>query len=170
LEIKNSDTFALKNKIYALENLKQYEKVIELCEEILSLSPNDIWALDSMGLSLNELNRHHDALKCYEKSLKIDSSDVTALMNTAISHSHMGNYQDAINFYDRAQILDSDLKEIPIAKSRLYEKLGMKDDAFLAAQSVLSTDMEKIKKNAKENKCSVFHQFCENEFEESNSK
>jgi len=30
--------------------------------------------------------------------------------------------------------------------------------------------MEKIKSDAKENKCSVFHQFCNNEFENSNSK
>ena len=41
----------------------------------------------------------------------------------------------------------------------------MEDEAFLAAQGVLSRDMEKIKREAKENKYSVFHQFCENEFE-----
>jgi len=46
----------------------------------------------------------------------------------------------------------------------------MSDEAFLAAQGVLNKDMEKIKKDAKENKCSVFHQFCQNEFEEFNSK
>jgi len=31
-------------------------------------------------------------------------------------------------------------------------------------------DMEKIKSDAKENKCSVFHQFCQNEFEEKELK
>jgi hypothetical protein len=46
----------------------------------------------------------------------------------------------------------------------------MPDEAFLAAQGVLNKDMEKIKSDAKENKCSVFHQFCNNEFENSNSK
>jgi tetratricopeptide (TPR) repeat protein len=123
-----------------------------------------------MGLSLNELNRHQNALECYDASLRIDPDDVTALMNKAISLSHLQNYKDAIEFYDKAQSIDSTLKEIPLAKSRLFEKLGMDDDAFLAAQGVLNKDMQKIKTDAKENRFSVFHQFCENEFQDYNSK
>jgi tetratricopeptide (TPR) repeat protein len=121
-------------------------------------------------LSLNELNRHKEALECYNTSLLIDPNDVTALMNKAISLSHLGNYEDAIDYYDRAQIIDSKLKELPLAKSKLFEKLGLMDESFLAAQGVLNKDMEKIKNDAKENKCSVFHQFCEDEFKKSNSK
>jgi tetratricopeptide (TPR) repeat protein len=123
-----------------------------------------------MGLSLNELNRHQDALEYYDTSLLIDSNDVTALMNKAISLSHLGNFEDSIEYYDRAQIIDSKSKEIPLAKSRLFEKLGMKDDSFLAAQGILNKDMEKIKNDAKNNKCSVFHQFCENEFKNLDTK
>jgi len=40
----------------------------------------------------------------------------------------------------------------------------------LAAQGVLNKDMKKIMDAAKENKCSVFHQFCDDEFKKSNSK
>ena len=60
-------------------------------------------------------------------------------------------FQDdkAIEFYDKAQVIDPNLKEIPLAKSRLFEKLNMPDDAFLAAQGVLNKDMEKIKSDAK---------------------
>ena len=123
-----------------------------------------------MGLSLNELDRHQNALECYETSLLIDPNDVTALMNKAISLSHLGNYRDAIEFYDQAQVIDPNLKEIPRAKSRLFEKLGMEDDAFLAAQGILNKDMAKIKNDAKENGSTVFHQFCEDEFNEYNSK
>jgi tetratricopeptide (TPR) repeat protein len=121
-----------------------------------------------MGLSLNESNRHQEALEYYDTVLIIDPNDVTALMNKAISLSHIGKYKDAIIFYDMAQTIDSKLKEIPLAKSHLFEKLGQSDDAFLAAQGVLNKDMEKIKNNAVENKCSVFHQFCQEEFENSN--
>ena len=32
LEIKPSDTYALKNKIFALESLKKYDEVLKLCE------------------------------------------------------------------------------------------------------------------------------------------
>jgi tetratricopeptide (TPR) repeat protein len=169
LEIKPSDTYALKNKIFALESLKQYDKVLTLCEKLLSLDSKDIWALNSMGISLNELDRHKDAIQYYDTTLVIDPNDVTALMNKAISLSHLGNYQDAIDYYDLAQRIDSSLREIPPAKSKLFEKLNLPDDAFLAAQGVLNKDMQKIKSNAKENKCSIFHQFCDDEFQNSNS-
>ncbi len=46
----------------------------------------------------------------------------------------------------------------------------MEDDAFLAAQGILNKQMEKIKTDAKANKCSVFHQLCEDEFEKYESK
>ena len=59
------------------------------------------------------------------------------------------------------------MREIPSAKSKLFEKLNKPDEAFLAAQGVLNKDMDKIKSDAKENKCSIFHQFCEDEFENS---
>ena len=140
---------------------------MELCQQILSTNSKDVWTLNSMGLSLNELSRHQEALECYNTSLLIDPDDITALMNKAISLSHLGNYQDAIDYYDRAQIIDPKLKELLLAKSKLFEKLGMSDDAFLAAQGILNKDMEKIKNEAKENKCSVFHQFCDDEFKKS---
>ena len=150
LTIKESDTYALKNKIYALESLNQYEQVIELCQVTCFLEiPMMFGCLNSMGLSLNELDRHQEALDFYEKSLRIDPDDVTALMNKAISLSHLKNYKDAITFYDKAQVIDPNLKEIPRAKSKLFEKLGMEDEAFLAAQGVLSRDMEKIKRRRK---------------------
>jgi len=170
LEIKNLDTYALKNKIFALESMKQYEKVLELCEKLLLSNSKDLWALNSMGLSLNELNRHESAIKYYDTVLTIDPKDITALMNKAISLSHLGNYQDALIYYDRAQIIDPNLKEIHVAKSHIFEKLNLKDNAFLAAQGVLNKDIEKIKTDAKKNKCSVFHQFCNDEFQNLNSK
>jgi hypothetical protein len=69
-----------------------------------------------------------------------------------------------------AQKIDPMIKELGIAKSREFEKLGLGDEAFLAAQGMLNQDMEKIKLEAIENKTSVFHQFCLTEFERKNAK
>ena len=150
--------------------MKQYDDVIELCQIILKQNPKDVWSLNSMGLSLNELNRHSEALDFYEKSLQIEPNDATALMNKAISLTHLKKYEEAIEYYDKTQVADATIKEAPIAKSKLFEKLGMEDEAFLAAQGVLNKNMQKIKDDAKENKCSVFHQFCDNEFVEYDSQ
>ena len=94
-----------------------------------------------------------------KKALAIDPVDVTALMNKAISHSHLGNYETAIEFYDKAQVVDSSLKEIPLAKSKLFEKLGDVDNAFLAAQGILNKDMEKIRWQQKKTNVLYFIKF-----------
>lgn len=66
--------------------------------------------------------------------------------------------------YDQAQKSDPSIKEISTIKSELFEKLGRHDDAFLAAQGILVANMDKIKQDAEKNNCTVFHQFCVNEF------
>jgi tetratricopeptide (TPR) repeat protein len=170
LKIKFFDIYALKNKIYSLEKLKRYDEVISCCNVILDHESNDIWTLNSLGLSLNELDKHKEAMEFYDKTLKLDSKDVTALMNKAISLNHLKNYKESIEYYDKAQIVDPSLNEASIAKSQAFEKLGMEDEAFLAAQGVLVKDMLQIITEAKKNKCSVFHQYCQNEFEELTDK
>lgn len=170
LKIKNYDNYALKNKIYSLEKLKRYNDVIICCNIILEHDSADTWTFNSLGLSLNELDRHTEAIEFYDKTLKIDSNDITALMNKAISLNHLKNYKESIEFYDQAQIEDPSLNEASIAKSKAFEKLGMTDEAFLAAQGVLVKDMTKIIADAKKNKCTVFHQFCQNEFDELSNK
>lgn len=170
LKLKIYDNYALKNKIYSLEKLKQYDDVITCCNIILEHDSTDTWAFNSLGLSLNELDRHAEAIEFYEKTLKIDNNDITALMNMAISLNHLKNYKESIEFYDKAQIEDPSLNEASIAKSKAFEKLGMVDEAFLAAQGVLIKDMMKIIADAKKNKCTVFHQFCQIEFDELSNK
>ena len=170
LKLRASDPHALKIKIYSLEKLKKYEQVLDCCNQTLKDDPNNTWSLNSMGLSLNELDRHSEAIAYYDRALALDKDDITALMNKGISLYHMGDYKECILYYDRAQALDPGLAEIPAAKSRAFKKLGLDDEAFLAAQGVLIKDMEKIKQDAKKNKYTVFHQYCTDEFESLNKK
>jgi len=121
-------------------------------------------------LALNKVDRHQDAITFYDISLEIEPNNTTALINKANTLAFLKEYPDAIEFYDKTQKVDSSIKEISKIKSELYEKLGMKDEAFLAAQGVLNEDMKKIKNDAIANKCSVFHQFCQNEYEELDAK
>jgi tetratricopeptide (TPR) repeat protein len=170
LQENNFDNYALSIKIQSLENLKKYEEVLICCESIFAKNKEDVWALNTSGMALNELNRFSEAIEFYDKALKIEDKNITSLMNKAISLSFLGENQKSIENYDMAQLIDPSMKELAIAKSREFEKLDLKDEAFLAAQGVLLKDMEKIKSNAKKNKCSVFHQFCQTEFEEKKQK
>ena len=164
LNTKPSDVHALKIKIHSLEKLGLHEQVLDCCDILLRDDPSDTWALNSMGLTLNELDRHDEAVKFYDKTLALNNNDITALLNKASSLYHMKDYTGCIDCYDRAQVLEPKLAKIPVAKSRAFEKLGLDDEAFLAAQGVLLKDMKKIIQNAKKNKYTVFHQFCTDEF------
>jgi len=139
---------------------------LNCCNALLVKNKENTWALNSIGLALNELDRYDKAIEQFDNVLKIDSKNITALINKAISMSFLGNHLKSIECYDQAQKIDPIMKDLSIAKSREFEKLGLKDEAFLAAQGVLLENIEKIKIDAVKNKCSVFHQFCQNEFEE----
>jgi len=166
LAFNTNDEYALKNKIYALESLRRFDDVIACCELILAGNPADNWAIDSKGLSLNELGRHDDALSCYDLSLKYDPNNTTALMNKAMTLAFMKKYSDAIACYDRAQKLDKSIAGIAAAKSDAYQKLGLEDEAFLAAQGVLDEDVPKFKEEAKKRHMRIFDWYCLNEFNE----
>ena len=165
LEANPDDMVALQNSALALLHLEKFEDSIIYCDKVLKIKIFDIYALKNKIYSLEKLKRYDDA-----KTLKLDSKDITALMNKAISLNHLKNYRESIEYYDKVQMVDSSLHEASIAKSHAFEKLGMEDEAFLAAQGVLVKDMEQIKTDAKKNKCTVFHQYCQNEFEELKDK
>ena len=57
------------------------------------------------------------------------------------------------------QEVDPKFSKIPIEKSKAFEALGMKDDAFLAAQGIRLEEAENIKNDAKIKKYSVQHAF-----------
>ena len=159
------DDYSLTLKIHALENLGKFNEVINCCEKLLEKNNGDTWALNSKGLAFNELNRYQEASKIFDKVLDIDSKNITALINKALSMSFLGNHLKSIECYDLAQKINPLMKELSEAKSREFENLDLKDEAFLAAQGILLEDIEKIKKDSIKNKCSVFHQYCQNEYE-----
>ena len=164
LQMNPLDEYAIKNKIFALERLKKYDQVILYCDKLLGKNQNDPWTHDSKGLALNELNRHEDAISSYDASLRIDPNNTTALMNKAITLSYLQRHADAIPIYDKVQFIDGTIKEACIAKSDAYTKLGNTDEAFLAAQGMLVSDIIKFKEKAAEKKMRVFDYYCLNEF------
>ena len=141
------------NKISKItKNRSAIEMTIDLGKQVKGLKIGQSVALNGVCLTATKLFKSKCIFEMIEETTK---------------KTDLGNYQDSIDYYDLAQRVDSSLREIPSAKSKLFEKLNMPDEAFLAAQGVLNKDMDKIKSDAKENKCSIFHQFCEDEFENS---
>ncbi|HIH68296.1 MAG TPA: tetratricopeptide repeat protein [Candidatus Nitrosotenuis sp.] len=164
LELNEFDDYALKNKILALEKLQKYDVVIELCNKSLSTNPLNPWVLNTKGLAYNELGQHEVAIQYYEMSLKIDPTNTTALLNNANTLAFLGRPADAIPYYDLAQQQENS-KFISMAKSEAYQKLGKSDEAFLAAQGLLVSEIDKYLREAHSKKLRIFDYYCMVEYE-----
>lgn len=165
LRLRETDLYALKNRLVALEALHRYDGIIDTCGRILEISQADDRALTGMGIALTHLGRHEEALAYYDRALADSPDDVTALLNKGFSLSRLEQYEEALVLYDRAEEVDHAVrKEVSATRSELFERLGRSDEAFLAAQGVRNRDMARIMAVARDNDCSVFHQFCDDEF------
>jgi tetratricopeptide (TPR) repeat protein len=158
------DEYAIKNKIYALERLGKHDQIITLCDKLLSKNPANVWTLNSKGLAYNELGKHSEAITNYDQTLSIEQYNITALLNKAVTLSFLQNFSEAIKFYDLAQQQEKQSKAA-MAKSEAYAKLGKEDEAFLAAQGLLVSEIEKCIAGARAKKMKVFDYFCMMEYE-----
>lgn len=157
------DEYAIKNKVFALEMLGRHAEILEFCDKILAKDSLNTWLLNSKGLALNELGEHEDAIQCYDTTIQVDQNNVTALLNKAITLSYLQKYSDAIQFYDRAQQQEK-LPRAASGKSTAYQKLGKEDEAFLAAQGLLDSDIERIILEARSKKMKIFDYYCLTEY------
>jgi tetratricopeptide (TPR) repeat protein len=164
LEQNEFDEYAIKNKILALEKLRKHDSVISLCNQALSRNPHNPWMLNSKGLAYNELGKHTDAIQCYDMALQIEPSNITSLLNKANTLYFVGKYADAILYCDLAQQQEKQAR-VAMAKSEAYAKLGKEDEAFLAAQGLLISDIEKYVAEARTKKMKVFDYYCMTEYE-----
>lgn len=160
LEQDAGEPYALRNKIYALESLRRYGQVIECCAALLKSDPSDVWALNSAGLASAELDRLGDADDYFGRALQLDPRSVTALLNGALILGRLGRPKESISLYDRALQEDPSLREAAPARAAAYRSLGMADEAFLAEQGMLDSEIGRIISEARRAGCTVFHQLC----------
>ena len=164
LELNEFDEYALKNKIFALERLGLHESILPFCDKILSKNPGSAWAQNSKALAFSELGKHEQALHYYDEALKLEPNNVTALLNKALTLSLLTKYAEAIPLYDAAQKQEK-LSEAASAKSEAYQKLGKEDEAFLAAQGLLVSDIERYVLEARAKKMKIFDYYCMVEYQ-----
>ena len=171
-----SDAHALRNRILALEGLGRHADAADSCRALLSLpdgsardgigGPRDAWSHNSLGLALARMGRDADAAECFDRALEADPRSVTALMNKALSVGRLGRAEEAAALYDRAAAADPSVeRDASRARAAAYAGLGRGDESFLAAQGVPDADMRRIMDAAARNGCTVFHQFCQEEYE-----
>lgn len=171
------DPHALRNRVLALEGLGWHEQAAECCRALLALPEAraadsgiggacDAWTHNSLGLALVRLGRDDEADGCFDRALAADTRNVTALMNKALLAGRLGRAEESAELYGRAAAADPSVaRDAARARAGAYAGLGRRDEAFLAAQGVADSDMPRIIRDAARNGCTVFHQFCQEEYD-----
>lgn len=172
------DPHALRNKVLALEGLGRHEQAAECCRALIGLpearasdsggigGAGDAWSHNSLGLALARLGRDDEADGCFDRALGADPDNVTALMNKALLAGRLGRAEESAALYDRAAGADPSVaRDASRARAGAYASLGRRDESFLAAQGVADADMPRIIRDAARSGCTVFHQFCQEEYE-----
>lgn len=171
-----SDSHALRNKVLALEGLGRHADAAGCCRALIALpdssardgigGPRDAWSHNSLGLALARMGSDAEAAESFDRALEVDPRSATALMNKALSMGRLGRAKESAALYDRAAAADPSVaQEASRARAAAYAGLGRGDESFLAAQGVPDADMPRIMAEAARNGCTVFHQFCQDEYE-----
>lgn len=171
-----ADAHALRNRVLALEGLGRHADAAESCRALIALpagsvrdgigGERDAWSHSSLGLALARMGRDAEAVECFDRALAADPRSATALMNKALSSDRLGRAEEAAALYDMAAAADPSVApDASRARAAAYARLGRGDESFLAAQGVPDADMARIIADAARNGCTVFHQFCQDEYE-----
>jgi tetratricopeptide (TPR) repeat protein len=82
--------------------LKQYEKTLVACGEVLRLNPKNVKAFTYSALVLRELRRYSEALEAYDKAIAVDDKAPAAWFGRAGALVESGQWQAGLGALDAA--------------------------------------------------------------------
>jgi len=86
----------------AYHKLKEYEKEIADCTEIIRLKPNDAFAYFFRGLAYRNLKEYEKAIANYNQAIRFDPNYANSYYNRGLAYLNQGNIQAALNDFQKA--------------------------------------------------------------------
>ena len=102
---------------------EEYEKAIEIYDQILKLEPNNHKAIYYKGVSYFYMNDFEKALKYYLKSLEIKPDYKFAYYNIGLAYESMGDLHRALKYYKNALEIDPNFLYANNAKADVEQKI-----------------------------------------------
>ncbi|CAD8214635.1 unnamed protein product [Paramecium octaurelia] len=142
------NTFILIAKSYTLNEVKQFQQAIELCEQVLREDPQHLHALYTKSFSLDELKQHSQAIVFIDVALKLNPQYIIGYFNKGLKYLDLlgrtllflKQYSDAIVCYDKAIQLDSTYAMAYMNKGVALHNLKQYDDAMAQYDKVIQLD------------------------------
>ncbi len=116
----------LKELIKTYDEIKgsvDFERKIDICNQIIKLDPNDFIAFNNRGNAYSELREYNKAIEDYNQAIKFNSEDAEAFYNRGITYEELGEYNKAIEDYNKAIEINSEYFEAFNNRGNAYVKL-----------------------------------------------
>ena len=99
----------------------QYEKSLELCQEVIEINPENVDARTGAGKVCIVLEKLDEALTYFEEAIELDSTNGERYFNLANVKFGLGKFNEALINYAKAEQLDCN-DEI---KQKIYYQIGV---------------------------------------------
>ena len=146
--LENED---IENKEEIIDNIKfikanifqqkgEYNKSIELYNELLEKNNEDEKVLINKGICLLKLNNLGEANNCFDIILQKNKKIIQAIEGKAYILLEQKNYSEALKYYEEAIQLNPDNNNNFIGKTQCLENLGKKEEVLRSINNIKGTN------------------------------
>ncbi|MGE5258062.1 MAG: tetratricopeptide repeat protein [Hyphomicrobiales bacterium] len=128
-----------------------YEKSLELLNQILEKDPNHRLALITRGTAHLKLNLADSAFSDFSRAISVDPSYPRAFHMRGVAHDILGNDDEALADFSKAIELDPGYGAAYYSRAALYAKMGKEESATDDIETVTHLTNYKIETFANEN-------------------
>lgn len=137
---------SLRNEAKSCFQKGDFEKSLNLQDEILKANPNDAWAHCNKGVCYSELGRHEEAIPEYDQAINIVPTFIKAYINRGISLFETECPENAINdFTKAAELSDGSDASCFNWRGRCFSELGNHEQAIIDYSEAIRLNPDSIK-------------------------
>jgi cytochrome c-type biogenesis protein CcmH/NrfG len=126
----------------ALENLKDWQGLLDWCRKWTKEEPEDNLAWLHLGIAYNELKRRNDAIEAYRQALVINPKDAYAWFFLGYTYYKLKRHNDAIEAYRQLLLIDPKNAGAWFSLGEAYYMLKRHDDAIEALRQGMLIDQK----------------------------
>lgn len=123
LNLDPEHKYALNNRGYTHNCLRQYDKSIEDFDKVIELDPEFAHSYNNRGLAKIKLGQEEEGLKDIEISMRLDDKNSFVYRNLGIHRYDREEFYEALEFFEKASALDPDTHLLKSYIAKTKEKL-----------------------------------------------
>lgn len=121
-----------------------FNKAIELYDDVLEQKPDNPDVLFNKAYSLSQIDDNVNAIEYYKKYLNFNPNSVEALGNIGINYARLENYTESLKWYEKVSALNPKFVPVLIAQASALSNLTQNEGALKIINDVLDSEPKNV--------------------------